>query len=639
MPPKGKPSIQTAVRSLQPQELFALTAENERLLQLERDLKAREDAIAAKENAATEMTLRLQAQNDELRGALDMAMMNGGGGANPAELASLKRQLQENEEAAASEASSLRQQVQEVEARRVLERSEETAKLAKLRGACEEATAALGAANTKLDTLEAAHAHATSLLTSLQSSHDEAVAARRAAELERDRLADLLARAVMSDDDAPPPAAASSSADDALRAAIHETLLARELCMHEVESEDTVASLRQALEHAERFHAAALDAKGRELARAIEQVHCYLASTLAVDVSTRVLRAEISQLEADAHAHATSAADHQSRCRAALEVAAKATEAQADAEARANDVEANAEATVARASAAAEAAQRVADETRSELADAATRATALQQRYEAAEAQSLLDAQRVEEAQAARAAAKARVQSLEGELAAARATVDRGAAQISRLESDLAGRDAVHEKAVQTLKGQQREHAKMREALLKEAVGRAEVARAELAELQAQVDEAADDAYQARDGEELALSHVSKLEQQLEELKKLLAKKDDQLQAMARRLEVLAQASTESHKHDIGYWGERAKRSEFATAAYTVGGSKRAAQKVAQAALSRAKALDGAPTRTDATDATSTSTVTRLPKLASAKPRPTRETTSKEKDAGFDDIP
>ena len=56
---------------------------------------------------------------------------------------------------------------------------------------------------------------------------------------------------------------------------------------------------------------------------------------------------------------------------------------------------------------------------------------------------------------------------------------------------------------------------------------------------------------------------------------------------MARRLEALAQSSTESHMHDMGYWGERAKRSEFATAAFTVGSSKRSAQKVAAAAMRR----------------------------------------------------
>ena len=94
---------------------------------------------------------------------------------------------------------------------------------------------------------------------------------------------------------------------------------------------------------------------------------------------------------------------------------------------------------------------------------------------------------------------------------------------------------------------------------------------------------------------------MAALEKQLEALKKEGARKDDQLQAMARRLEVLAQANTESHMNDMGYWGERAKRSEFATAAYTVGSSKRAAQKVAEAAHRRAKALDGAPGAADAT--------------------------------------
>ena len=39
---------------------------------------------------------------------------------------------------------------------------------------------------------------------------------------------------------------------------------------------------------------------------------------------------------------------------------------------------------------------------------------------------------------------------------------------------------------------------------------------------------------------------------------------------MARRLEALAAANTESHMHDMGYWSERSKRSEFATMAYTL---------------------------------------------------------------------
>lgn len=580
--PSAKQGLQTAVRSLQPQELFALTAENERLMKLEKDLQARESALALKDQSSSEEALRLKAQNEELRRELDMAMLNGGGGG--AELAGLRKQLQE------------------VEARRVLERSEDAAKLA---------------------TLEASHAHATSLLSSLQASHDEAVAGRSAAERERDRLADLLARTMQPIDEdgdvsTPSNAAASSSSDGAARAAVHESLLVHELSSHEIDADGTIAALRQALEHAERFHATAMDAKGRELARAIEQVHRHLAGTLAVDVATRVLRAEIGLMETDAQESVRRAAQEGERCREALADAARAAEAQMTAETES-----------ARLSTEAAEEQRAAEATRAQLVDASERARALQQRYEAAVAQSLSDAQRLEAVEAARVDAKARIRALENELAASRAAVQRGTAQVGRLEEELAGRDELQAKAIAQLKAKQKEAVKMREALLKEAVQRAEAARTELGELQAQMDEAAGDEERARDGEELAMNHVSRLEKQLEAIKKEISRKDDQLQAMARRLEVLAQANTESHKHDMGCaphdldpptcglppdipllthrflacadWGERARRSEFATAAFTVGSSKRAAQKVAQAAMVRARALDGAPTRMDAT--------------------------------------
>jgi len=523
-------------------------------MKLEKDLQARESALALKDQSSSEEALRLKAQNEELRRELDMAMLNGGGGG--AELAGLRKQLQE------------------VEARRVLERSEDAAKLA---------------------TLEASHAHATSLLSSLQASHDEAVAGRSAAERERDRLADLLARTMQPIDEdgdvsTPSNAAASSSSDGAARAAVHESLLVHELSSHEIDADGTIAALRQALEHAERFHATAMDAKGRELARAIEQVHRHLAGTLAVDVATRVLRAEIGLMETDAQESVRRAAQEGERCREALADAARAAEAQMTAETES-----------ARLSTEAAEEQRAAEATRAQLVDASERARALQQRYEAAVAQSLSDAQRLEAVEAARVDAKARIRALENELAASRAAVQRGTAQVGRLEEELAGRDELQAKAIAQLKAKQKEAVKMREALLKEAVQRAEAARTELGELQAQMDEAAGDEERARDGEELAMNHVSRLEKQLEAIKKEISRKDDQLQAMARRLEVLAQANTESHKHDMGYWGERARRSEFATAAFTVGSSKRAAQKVAQAAMVRARALDGAPTRMDAT--------------------------------------
>ena len=102
----GKAKIQTAVRALQPQELFALTAENERLLNLEKDLAEREAKLKLAEAAATEEAARLRAQNDELRQALDLAMLNGGGGD-----------------------AELRAKIRELEARHVLERSEDAARV------------------------------------------------------------------------------------------------------------------------------------------------------------------------------------------------------------------------------------------------------------------------------------------------------------------------------------------------------------------------------------------------------------------------------------------------------------------------------------------------------------------------------
>ena len=50
------------------------------------------------------------------------------------------------------------------------------------------------ATGAQLKVEQASHAHATALLNSLQASLDEAVAGRRSAEHERDRLADVLAR-------------------------------------------------------------------------------------------------------------------------------------------------------------------------------------------------------------------------------------------------------------------------------------------------------------------------------------------------------------------------------------------------------------------------------------------------------------
>ena len=105
MPPQKRAApgekLRTAVRQLQPNELFALTAENDRLVKLEKDLAEREAAVSRREQQgqdSIEEATRLAAQNDELRRALDLSMLNAGdGGAAAAEAGDLRRQLRELE--------------------------------------------------------------------------------------------------------------------------------------------------------------------------------------------------------------------------------------------------------------------------------------------------------------------------------------------------------------------------------------------------------------------------------------------------------------------------------------------------------------------------------------------------------------
>ena len=114
-----------------------------------------------------------------------------------------------------------------------------------------------------------------------------------------------------------------------------------------------------------------------------------------------------------------------------------------------------------------------------------------------------------------------------------------------------------------------------------------------MAELRKEADAAAAGEQSAREGEELALGQLPRLERQLERLKKEMAKKDDSLLALQRRLEVLAGTTTESHMNDTAYWLERGKRTDFATAGFTVGASKKAASKALAAAAIRGGVLAG----------------------------------------------
>lgn len=650
--PSVKQGLQTAVRSLKPQELFALTAENERLIKLEKELAAREAALNLREvsvqedltareaalaqreaaqgggssgggsssSASHDDFSRMQAQNEELRRALDLAMLNGGGGGvDPSVVAALKQQVQESE----ARVGELTRTLQESEARHLLERSESQSRVERAKLAFEHEELSHGATSAKLKHMTTAHEHATALLKDLQAALDEANAARSAAERERDRLADVLARHMLegnsnssgggnSDDGAAANAAAASGMEEPLLP-LHVQLLQAELAAAEEAGSAMAAAVRVRWDEAEVGHAAAREASERELAKAVAQVHAHVEQARMEATASEVLRGEIGVLETTLALGAErEAAQHKAHAEAMKKAMAAREKERQRAEAAAAEA-----AAAGKAAAAAEAA----------CADATERAARSHALYEEAE----LKLMAAKDAMASLASAKKRLAALEKELAKARAEGERSAKEVARLDGAMSALQTRHEDALRAQAAKAKEMAKMREAVLKEAVERAEAARRELAELQGALDEAAADEERAREGEELALGQVARLEKQLEAAKRDIERRDDSLQAMARRLEVLAQANTESHMTDVGYWGERAKRSDFATAAFTVGSSKRQAHKVAQAAMRRAKVLDGAPGGPAASsnalpsiaDATATSsskkqTTTTLPPLKKA---------------------
>ena len=554
--------MQTAVRTLQPQELFALQAENERLLKWEQELmeKAanlmeREERIVSGEvpppsggessSVPSEQKLevmRLRAMNEELRAQLDMAALNQGAQPGQAELAALKKRMHE------------------AEAQRVLERSEEEARLQRAQAAHRETQDAHEQTAKRLLTLQTAHEHATGLLTSLQAQHDAAVAARTAAERERDRLAELLASQQTPAADLSDAAPSSDAAD------LRVTLLTAELRQHEASLtealEAAAANLALRLREVEEAHEASMFAKEHELHRAIAQVHKCLDAETCAEVRTRVVAAELPALEGALHAACAERDEQAARTAAAVQ--------QYEAEA-AESLRHEAAATKAEAA----------------KASAEERTRRLQERLEQANARRVA----AEDLAARGEAALARMARLEEELSEALALVARLQVEQGRLETEAAERETKHEAAVARVREQAKEGLKMREALLKEAVARAEAAQKEADELREQMEKAASDEEIARDGEEMAMHQLKRLEKQLEAARKELQRKDDSIQAMARRLEVLAGTHTESHMHDMGYWSERSKRTDFATAAFTVGSSKKAALKATKEMTKRANAL------------------------------------------------
>jgi hypothetical protein len=570
----GAKKLQTAVRQLKPQELFALQAENERLLQWEQKLMER---AAALEEAASsggggdtaELVTRLEAQNKELRASLDMAMLNAGGAGGSGNCS--------------EEAAELRKALRELEARRILERSEEAARIGMEQAAVREAQAAHDATASRLLTVEQSHEHATKLLGSLQASHDEAVAARSAIERERDHLADLLAaqmkmRDAMRGEGAPGAAEedgeglreaelrvreaelrrqVDEEAAAAARERQHSLVLAFELQRDEVSLLEASNSARLLEEAARRSEAAAAEAQAqseRNVTRAVEQVHLALEESRRGELSHRLLAAELAEAEAGA-----------ALC---LELGERCKASRAETEAAALEVWRHEEA-------AAKTMQRLDElEARNAELDAANaelraRVAAMSEGFERAQQQA------------------ARLPKALTELEAARLEAAEKGTAVAQLQAEAREVEARHEVALKKAVQQHREAGRVREAVLKEAVSRAERYRGEVEELHLQAEEAAGDEEAARSGEELALGQVARLEKKLEAATKELCRRDDQLHAMARRLEALAHTSTESHMHDMGYWSERSKRADFATAAYTVGSSKRAAQKVAASAVRR----------------------------------------------------
>ena len=583
MPPQKRAApgekLRTAVRQLQPNELFALTAENDRLVKLEKDLAEREAAVSRREQQgqdSIEEATRLAAQNDELRRALDLSMLNAGDGG-----------------AAAAEAGDLRRQLRELEARRVLEKSEEAARLERMRLAMEESNEAHDATSAKLRTMQAAHEHATQLLRDLQAAHDECSAGRSSAERERDRLAELLARKMREVGEAGAtsegPAihadilalelreneadlAAASACDS-----VHRQLLAAELRRQETAVDEAVAAgvaaLGRAMADAETAHAAELDRRAIEMARAVEEA---LVESQGAEAGARVMRAEVAALEDDA----ASLARRESEARGAAEAEAARLRAAWQKEQRAR-----------------------------ERAD--MRATRLQASVDELGKQLEAAAAAVAKADAA-LADQAR---LEAELAAARHEAARSAEEVSRLQNDATEREKAHEAAMQALREQQREAGRLRESVLREAVNREKACRQEMNELREQAESSAADEQAAREGEELALGQVARLEKQLAVARKEITRQDDRLKVLQRRLDVLAATTTESNMHDMGYWMERGKRTDFAAQALTVGTSKKAAKAIAAAAM-RGNVI-GAQSRPLPTSARrdATNTVEKLPPL------------------------
>ena len=178
-----------------------------------------------------------------------------------------------------------------------------------------------------------------------------------------------------------------------------------------------------------------------------------------------------------------------------------------------------------------------------------------------------------------------------------------------------------HERAQLEASQRFKEAARVREGLLKQAIGRAEQARAAQEDAEAQAEAAADAEQAAQEHAELLTSQMKRLERRLEKEGAETRHLEDKCQALARRLEALAAAGTESHANDMGYWVERSKRDTFAHSAFTVGTTKRLT-KAAKTARIKAAAGSTGIGRSDATapaadgaDEASRGAATKLPPL------------------------
>ena len=146
-------------------------------MEKESSLKQREERIVSGEVQAVpssssddlELELaRIRAHNEDLRKQVDFLTMGGGGGGasgggSGSELANLH---------------ALQKKLHEIEAQRVLERSEAESRLKREVLAREEEQAAHEHTAAQLLSMTQAHEHASALLASLQAQHDEAVSAR-----------------------------------------------------------------------------------------------------------------------------------------------------------------------------------------------------------------------------------------------------------------------------------------------------------------------------------------------------------------------------------------------------------------------------------------------------------------------------